>query len=94
MQKEIEDAEEERRKSDSQEMLHAEDVKLAFIQKIVGDRGVFTKIQGTKGNFTRSDILKGDFSLAQIGVGAATVYYRQPNYYSGEYIIIFSENVF
>lgn len=53
----------------------------------MGDRGVFTKIQGTKGNFTRSDILKGDFSLAQIGVGAATVYYRQPNYYSGEYII-------
>lgn len=87
LQKEIEDAEEERRKSDSQEMLHAEDVKLAFIQKIVGDRGVFTKIQGTKGNFTRSDILKGDFSLAQIGVGAATVYYRQLNYYSGEYII-------
>lgn len=88
LQKEIEDAEEERRKSDSQEMLHAEDVKLAFIQKIVGDRGVFTKIQGTKGNFTRSDILKGDFSLAQIGVGAATVYYRQPNYYSVESYII------
>lgn len=84
LQKEILDAEEERRKSDSQEMLYAEDVKLAFIQKLVGERGVFTKIQGTKGNFTRSDILKGGFSLTQIGVGAATVYYRQPNYYGGE----------
>lgn len=84
LQKEILDAEEERRKSDSQEMLHAEDVKLAFIQKIVGEKGVFTRIQGTKGNFTRGDILKGGFSLTQIGVGAATVYYRQPYYYGGE----------
>lgn len=34
LQKEIEDAEEEKRKSDSQEILHAEDVKLAFMRKI------------------------------------------------------------
>lgn len=95
LQKEILDAEEKRRKSDSQEILHAEDVKLAFIQKLVGERGVFTKIQGTKGIFTRSDILQDDFSLRQIGVDEVKVYYRQGNYPGDEnsYTIKEIENV-
>lgn len=84
LRKEIEDAEEEKRKSDSQGLLYAEDVKLAFIQRLVGEKGVLTKIQGSKKKVTRSDILKGDFSLLQIGAGLATIYYRTPNYYSNE----------
>lgn len=91
MQKEIEDAEEEKRKSDSQEILHAEDVKLAFIQRIVGEKGVLTKIQGSKKTVTRNDIFKGDFSLTSIGAGKATVYYRRVNTYGGEYSDIINE---
>lgn len=84
LRKEIEDAEEEKRKSDSQGLLYAEDVKLAFIQRLVGEKGVLTKVQGSKKTVTRSDILKGDFSLLQIGAGSATIYYRPPNYYGNE----------
>lgn len=85
LQKEIENAENEKKKSDSLGILDAEVVKLAFIQKLVGDKGAFKKIQGTNGTYTKSEILKHDFSLSQIGNGSVTVYYRPIYYsYSGE----------
>lgn len=84
LRKEIEGAAEEKRKSDSQGLLYAEEVKLAFIQKLIGEKGVLTKIQGTEKTVTRSDILKGDFSLLQIGAGSATIYYRPTDYYYSE----------
>lgn len=79
LQEEIESAEKDKKRADSREMLCAEDVKLAFIMKLVGDKGIFTKIQGTKGTFTKNEILKGDFAFSQIGNGTATVYYQKIN---------------
>lgn len=81
LQNEIESAEEEKKKSDSQGLLDVETIKLAFIQKLVGDKGIFKKIQGTKGTYTKSEILKDDFSLSQIGNGDVTVYYQAINNY-------------
>lgn len=81
LQNEIESAEEEKKKSDSQGLLDVESIKLAFIQKLVGDKGIFKKIQGTKGTYTKSEILKDDFSLSQIGNGDVTVYYQAINNY-------------
>ena len=61
LEKKIEIAMGEKEKSDSLELLDAEDIKLAFIQKLVGDRGVFTEIHVSNITYTKSEILKYDF---------------------------------
>lgn len=75
LEKEIEIAMGEKEKSDGLGMLDVEDIKLAFIQKLVGDRGVFTKIQVNNTTYTKSEILKDEFSLSQMGTGTATFFY-------------------
>lgn len=80
LEKKIEIAMGEKEKSDSLELLDAEDIKLAFIQKLVGDRGVFTEIHVSNITYTKSEILKCDFSLSQMGTGSANVYYKSANY--------------
>lgn len=75
LEKEIEIAMGEKEKSDGLGMLDVEDIKLAFIQKLVGDRGAFTKIQVNNTTYTKSEILKDEFSLSQMGTGTANVFY-------------------
>ena len=83
LQSEVNAAEAEKKLSDSQGILDAEAVKLAFIQKLVGDKGMFLNLKGSNGKtYKRSDILKEDFSLTQIGKGAVTVSYSSTNYYA------------
>ena len=85
LEKKIEIAMGEKEKSDGLGMLDVEDIKLAFIQKLVGDRDVFTKIQVNNTTYTKSEILKYDFSLSQMGTGSANVFYISANYsYGGE----------
>lgn len=79
LEKEIEIAMGEKEKSDGLGMLDVEDIKLAFIQKLVGDRGVFTKIQVNNTTYTKSEILKDEFSLSQMGTGTATFFYYPSN---------------
>lgn len=81
LQSEIKRAEEDKQRADSREILCAEDIKFAFIMKLVGERGIFIKLKGTKGTFTKSEILKSDFKLSQIGNGPVTVHYRPINSY-------------
>lgn len=84
LQNEVNAAEAEKKLSDSQGILDAEAVKLAFIQKLVGDKGFFIDLRVPNGkSYTRNDILKEDFSLTQIGKGPVTVSYRAPNNYAG-----------
>lgn len=85
LEKKIEIAMGEKEKSDGLGMLDVEDIKLAFIQKLVGDRGAFTKIQVNNTTITKSEILKDEFSLSQMGTGSANVFYISANYsYGGE----------
>lgn len=80
LEKQIEIAREEKEKSDSLGLLDVEDIKLAFIQKLIGDRGVFTKIRVSNTIYTKSEILQGDFSLSQMGTGSANVFYISTDY--------------
>ena len=80
LQSEIQKAEEEKKRADSSEILCAEDVKLAFIQKIMSDRGIFKSIQRNEKTFTKNEILQKDFSLSQIGVGTIRVDYQESSY--------------
>ena len=80
LQKEVAEAEAKKKTSDSQGVLDVEGVKFAFIQRLVGDKGVFLDLKAPNGKtYTRSDILKEDFSLTQIGKGSVTVSYRVSN---------------
>ncbi len=82
LQNTVNEAEAEKKLSDSQGILDAEAVKLAFIQKLVGDKGMFTHLKAPNGKtYKKSDILKEDFSLTQIGKGAVTVSYSATDYY-------------
>lgn len=84
LQKEVAEAEAKKKTSDSQGVLDVEGVKFAFIQRLVGDKGVFLDLKALNGKtYTRSDILKEDFSLTQIGKGSVTVSYRASNNYTG-----------
>ncbi len=83
LQKEVTDAEAKKKISDSQGVLDAECVKLAFIQKLIGDKGMFSNLKVNGKTYTRDDILKEDFSLTQIGKGDVTITYSNPtNYYN------------
>lgn len=79
LEKQIEIAKDEKEKSDGLGMLDVQDIKLAFIQKLVGDKGVFTKIQVGNTIYTKSEILKDNFPLSQIGTGSVSVYYYPIN---------------
>lgn len=83
LEKQIEIAREEKEKSDSLGLLDVEDIKLAFIQKLVGDRGVLTEIRVSNTTYTKNEILQDDFSLSQMGTGSANVFYISANYYYG-----------
>ena len=76
LQEEIEAAEAQKKVSDSQGILDAEAVKLAFIQRLIGEKGVFIKLQASNGKkYTRAEILAESFRLSQIGNGNVTIYY-------------------
>lgn len=84
LQEEIETAEAQKKASDSQGVLDAEGVKLAFIQKLTGEKGVFTKLQAPNGKtYTKKEILAEDFRLSQIGNGNVTIYYYPINTRNG-----------